>query len=751
VGALLAACILSAGGGLAVAQVAAIPPIDPQKIQDQDAMTWNDYKPIPGVNWTDPTRKPTTRALKIALIAIDFEDQPFVIIQQKGKEPFGNPQIDPIKREDVARFYTDFWHKPSALNHGQTIHGYWMEQSRGRYGVDKIDAYGPYKMPRPLWFYGLNEHRQNNSTPDGSVASGRMEPHCDALWREEPGATNTSARALVRDGGEYDLILRIYAGYDETGVWQEFGEMKFETQNDIPPEWGNPDPTKPRWVPTRYVPWTSWLAGMQQWGVASIRQGENSGTIMHEIAHTFFSVGDNNNNPYVTPYRRVGSGTWDMMDRGSFNGPGGPHTRWVVPVQQGGSMPAGLMLRQRLNFGFLSPDGAQIVRRNRGGAQQELPMPASVLFLSREGLAKTGLAVAKVTARAVDPLPGEYAGIVVRLDGDPIQVTLPAGATGRGRGGARGGRGEGGGAAGAGGGRGEGAADGPAATGSAVAQAGTAPASNVLTTQDRTPWEDPATNPLSQGIPNFNNYSLEVVQRIGYDSFCPDSGVLLAKNKDAESSNGGPNAFNCFNWVIDAHPEDIRVIDYKKPKSGEPVYRTLADFRQLNDALFHAGTGSGSQYEWQDPHNKLHFYVVDMHKNPQGILSYTLAVRSLDGGGSAPRGVALEGGARQADSSYTFTLRNTGQAASVDPKLHPQNNMTTADTDVYRLTASVDGAGWSAQLPNALAAVKAGASQPVKAFALPGAGAAATATLRVTAVSESDPSKTITATVQVTR
>ena len=32
----------------------------------------------------------------------------------------------------------------------------------------------------------------------------------------------------------------------------------------------------------------------------------------------------------------------------------------------------------------------------------------------------------------------------------------------------------------------------------------------------------------------FQFYTLEVVQRIGYDSFCPDNGVLLAKNKDSE-------------------------------------------------------------------------------------------------------------------------------------------------------------------------------------------------------------------------
>ena len=117
--------------------------------------------------------------------------------------------------------------------------------------------------------------------------------------------------------------------------------MKFETRDDIPAAWGNPNSNMPRWVVSRYVPWTSWLAGAQHWGLSSIRQGENSGTITHELGHYAFGIGDNNNNPYVEPYRRVGSGPWDMMDHSSFNGPGGPHSRWVVPATQGIAMPTG--------------------------------------------------------------------------------------------------------------------------------------------------------------------------------------------------------------------------------------------------------------------------------------------------------------------------------------------------------------------------------------------------------------------------
>jgi M6 family metalloprotease-like protein len=635
------------------------PPIDLQDVQDQDDMTWQDYTPIPGHDWADPALVPA-RSFRIALIAMDFPDQPFVITLPKQSDPFGNPQIDPIARVDVPRFYADFFLKPGPLNHGQTINGYWMEQSRGRFGITEMDAYGPYRMPKPLWEYGLNEYDQNESTPDGSRAGSRMEGDVDSLWATEHGN--------IKDN--YDAILRIYAGYDETSVWQEFGEMKFDTKEDIPLEWGNPDPARPRWVPTRYVPWTSWLAGAQQWGLSSMRQGESSGTITHELGHFAFRIPDLNNNPYVEPFRRVAAGPWDMMDRGSFNGPGGPHMRWVVPPTQGAAMPAGLMLRNRLGNGFLDV--------------------AHTLRLDRNALAASGLAVARVTARAVEPLPGEFAGITVRFDGPEPR--------------------------------------------------------------DRTPPIDPATYPLSPGIPNYDFYSLEVVQRIGYDSFTPDNGVLIALNKDSlRSRNGGPNAFNSFIWVIDAHPEDINRVDYIKP-NGDSVMRTIADYRQLNDALFHAGLDSGSRFEWQDTPNRLHFYVIDLHRDERGIRSYTLGVRSLDGAGPHMRGVGLDaaGDASTVATAYSpvaFTLRNTGTPVETDPALHSQDARAYMNADIYRLSVSIAGDGWSTRLPNALAAVPFGESVPIIVHVSPGRGEA---TMTLVATSESDPTRSATVALQLT-
>ena len=39
---------------------------------------------------------------------------------------------------------------------------------------------------------------------------------------------------------------------------------------------------------------------------------------------------------------------------------------------------------------------------------------------------------------------------------------------------------------------------------------------------------------------------------------------------------------------------------------------TIGDYRQLSDATFNAGLKSGSEYEYVDQPNRLHFYVIDV-------------------------------------------------------------------------------------------------------------------------------------------
>lgn len=100
--------------------------------------------------------------------------------------------------------------------------------------------------------------------------------------------------------------------------------------------------------------------------------------------------------------------------------------------------------------------------------------------------------------------------------------------------------------------------------------------------------------------------------------------MLLSKTKNADSAP--------FQWVVDANPQDIDMIDFYRP-DGTPQKITMGDYRQLSDALFHAGADTGSQYEYVDQANRLHFYVIDLKRDAAGSLSYTVAVRSLDGTG----------------------------------------------------------------------------------------------------------------------
>ena len=166
----------------------------------------------------------------------------------------------------VPQFYADFYGKPNALNRGHTVREYWMEQTHGRIGMT-FTPYGPYRMPRPLYEYGLNEFNQKADAASGRRAAaarpGTVQRQHGPRRRRALDAPTPGAN--VRQ--QYDLVLRIYAGYDETTVWQEFGEMKFETKEEIPDEWGTAGPAaSPNWVTNRYVPWTSWRAGAQQWG-----------------------------------------------------------------------------------------------------------------------------------------------------------------------------------------------------------------------------------------------------------------------------------------------------------------------------------------------------------------------------------------------------------------------------------------------------------------------------------------------------
>ncbi|WFE30398.1 M6 family metalloprotease domain-containing protein [Solwaraspora sp. WMMD791] len=631
--------------------------LDPQYWQNPDTMTWDDWVAVPGRDWSDPTVTGSVRNFDIALVTLDYPDQPFVVTQRPRSTVFGNPQATAsnIPREQVAQFYTDFLNTPNDLNKGHTLHEYWMQDSNGRYGVD-LTGFGPYQLPAKSYQYGIDNGFNPGACPSGEQCARNIRTDGLGAWRAAVGDE-------VADS--YELVFILSAGQDESSTWQEFGQMMFQTKEDVPDAWGPPDPNLPNWARTRYVEWTSWKAASTIWpnaGGGSSTQAESSGmgVYAHELSH-LLSIGDNYNNPYGTPLRRTYTGIWGMMSRGSFNGPGGPHTRWQIPPTNGGSMGSLHMVRDKIKIGLVGEE--------------------HILRLSREALASSGIVVADVTARAVDAGRNGLTGINVAMD------------------------------------------------------------------RDRSPACSTSTDPLCDGG-NFDNYTVEVVDRMGADSFTPDAGVLLSKTKNADSAP--------FIWVVDANPQDIDMVDFYRP-DGTPQKITMGDYRQLSDALFHAGTGSGSEFEYVDEANRLHFYILDLRRDRTGVLSYTVAVRSLDGdGGPSTHGVALTRGTVTTPNSKptnrgvtcSFTLTNTGNF-SAGGQQHPEDVSAYLDADVYRLSTRAAGIGWRAELPNALATAEFGQSTTVKVSVAAAADAVSTGYIKLTATSVGDPTKTRTETCRV--
>jgi hypothetical protein len=184
--------------------------------------------------------------------------------------------------------------------------------------------------------------------------------------------------------------------------------------------------------------------------------------------------------------------------------------------------------------------------------------------------------------------------------------------------------------------------------------------------------------------------------------------------------------------------------------NGSEQYITIGDYRQLADALFHAGTRSGSEYEYVDEANGLHFYIIEPKRDADGVLSYTVGVRSLNStseSGSAVMKLS-KGKLTASPSSYsssdseldftgtcTFDIKNSGKSKKSAPE--------HLKSDVYRLSAEVEGEGWKAVLPNALATAKEGEQVSVKVAVGAAAGAEKQGKVWLTAMSESDESVSV--------
>lgn len=371
--------------------------IDPRSWEVPEDMTWSDYRPIPGVDWREGDADPPKK-LRAALILGDFQDQGFRV-SETTVDPTGQRGLGVA---DPAQYWLDylFYDKsPTAPQRGHTVDEYWLENSYGLVGVEAA-AFGPYKMDGNMYEYGVRDFGGDADCPDGPDG-------CNGDFDTELLEKSlVDVTASQQQHGEFDFRFLLHSGYDESGVWLNYGLAEFDSMEAVTDLFGPANPDHRNWAVTRYVPWTSFFSAQQIWSHALpgalSTQGESDGgsTYAHELSH-ILGVLDNYNNPYAANPDRAYSGPWDMMSRGTFNGPGGPFERNLIPPTQGGTMGSHHMLRNKVRMGFT---------------------PASeVLTLTQSALDAAGVVKGRVIQRETPPLtddPEIYSGVRIQLTSD---------------------------------------------------------------------------------------------------------------------------------------------------------------------------------------------------------------------------------------------------------------------------------------------------------------------------------------------
>ena len=122
--------------------------------------------------------------------------------------------------------------------------------------------------------------------------------------------------------------------------------------------------------------------------------------------------------------------------------------------------------------------------------------------------------------------------------------------------------------------------------------------------------------------------SFEVVNRVGFDSFLPDRGVLVDINDVETGFNGDlPHIY-----TIDSHPDPYLGIEYWDPCTGEPVIYGFWDYRQLDDATFdlNAPGDEGEVDMMWDNSTHILMQVLSTRTDSYGVLSYEIAVSLAD-------------------------------------------------------------------------------------------------------------------------
>ena len=701
-------------------------PIDPQSWKLQRAMGWQEWKPNPVIDWVNDTTVKPARVLKGVLVLVDFPDRKFLVTEKEGSDILGNPVIGGIAKEDLADFWHDYLIVPSKQNNYVTVNSYWRENTYGRqdielsacgpYTLSRFEfQYGSLGITTVQRFDTMFPRGTGMATEAYNLAKADGVQFFDAagaplydfiffihagydpsgLWQEAGEmmfltrgditeefsglARLNEIEAMITAPG-FDLakeypgfylytkptgtqVDQAYLSYKEVFFAAEYAAAKaadpalsetaFETNSFRPAfnaKFADNDQYKAmvpdlllgnirrakyaanntdgnlwmRWAATRYVPWTTWFSSMTfwttegtvtdseyryTWNVSTQAESDGMATFAHEFGH-IRSLPDNYNAPYTLPMTRSYTGPWELMSRGSFGGPGGNHQRYQIPATMGGASPPNQVLDARIINQFTAEE--------------------DIVNLTVGGLIAGGPAVTEIVARNI---PTNNSVIDYGVNGKrALKLTGFTDATPR---------------------------------DNNTLDPTNNSSGNLMDYPDalRT-----IINPNKWNFGTFNSgvvhdsYSIEVVDRTGYDSFMNDHGVLILKNA-SRKVNYQPNQF-----IIDAHPGPLDIVDFLRP-SGDPAPMTNGDQLQLVAALFHAGIHNDPDYadvfsgnamygsifarsdyatlaepiitkaagntvnEYADESNKLHFYILDKYTNPAkngDYLSYQIAVRSTD-------------------------------------------------------------------------------------------------------------------------
>ncbi|MDR2711979.1 MAG: hypothetical protein LBB91_02560 [Clostridiales bacterium] len=195
-----------------------------------------------------------------AIILVDFFDKPFLMLGEKHSDLFGwhtfapfdtyRDYLNKIERGDpvtknpqrvvedeaaLLKFWEDFLNKKitdpadNAYNFGSNSDEFWREVSYGKWNVD-LKAFGPYHLQGIELEYGLSYVTQNDWPPTFRVGTDDVRN----LVRDSIAAANANGVWI----GDYDFFFICHAGYDQSGVWMEFGQVQWAEGKDVPYEYG---------------------------------------------------------------------------------------------------------------------------------------------------------------------------------------------------------------------------------------------------------------------------------------------------------------------------------------------------------------------------------------------------------------------------------------------------------------------------------------------------------------------------------